>query len=74
MKTHYTFIKFEYAQQVEAWLCLNVKSNDALGGCTYYKPWHQWVFNATETAVFSAGCLKDIAHFLFQLNKEPRHD
>jgi hypothetical protein len=49
------------------WACRNKKGGDTLGLVEFYRGWHLHVFIAASRAViFSASCLRDIAHFLDQ--------
>ena len=70
MKTRFKFIKFDQAPTSDGmqWFCDNNKSGDNIGVAVYYEPWRQWVFEAVDTAVFSADCLRDIAEFMEGLN------
>ena len=43
---------------------LNRKSGDELGMIAWFGPWRQYTFRADPLAVFSAGCLNDIAAFV----------
>ena len=71
MKTEYKYIKFVQTTFLDYWNCLNKKSNDELGSVFFYKPWNQFIFEPPEFGdiVFNSLCLRDIAHFLDQLNK-----
>ncbi len=65
MKTKFRFIEFVSTPTIQnCWACLNNRSREPLGGVEWYKPWKQYIFNASETAVFSADCLRDIAAFM----------
>lgn len=72
-KTVYRFIKFVEIDALrvsgrQAWYCLNKKSETRLGEVGYYPTWRQYVFvAASRVIVFSADCLRDIAHFMEQL-------
>lgn len=67
MKLWYRFIHFE--EGPGGWNCIN-NSETVLGRCEFYRPWRQWVFTQErESVVFSADCLRDIAHFMEQLPK-----
>lgn len=68
MKTDFEFIMFRDASEyvtgkTKAWVCLNGRSGGALGSVRWHGPWRQHCFFPTD-AVFSAGCLRDIAEFL----------
>ena len=72
MKTEYKYIRFEQTVLNGHWNCLNRKSRDEIGSVFYYKPWKRFVFEFIELGdyVFDASCLRDIAHFLDQLNSQ----
>jgi len=73
LKTDYKYIRFklvdveDYKKGAE---CVNKKSGVLLGYVEYYKSWKQYVIEFLEDCVFNASCLKDIADFLSQLNKD----
>ena len=67
MKTKYKHIEFG---KVEANYECYSSDSDYLGYTTYYRSWRQFIFEpAGDYVIFSASCLRDIAHFLDQLNK-----
>jgi len=72
MKTEYKYIKFVQTTLADHWNCLNRKSETELGSVSYYKQWRQFVFEPDELGdvIFNSSCLRDIAHFLDQLNKQ----
>lgn len=72
MKTKYKYIEFIQTTIVDNWNCLNKKGGDELGSVFFYKPWKQFVFEFIELGdcVFNSTCLRDVAHFLDQLNKQ----
>jgi len=72
LKTEYKYIMFVQTTLVDNWNCLNKKQKDELGSVFFYKPWKQYVFEFNELGdcVFNSSCLRDIAHFLDQLNKQ----
>ena len=73
-KTEYKHIYFAEAVSVprkakDIWLCLNNKSDEKLAALEWYAPWRRYcVTDVLDNAVFDADCLRDIAHFLDQLN------
>jgi len=75
MQTEYKYIKFIQTTIVDNWNCLNKKHGDELGSVFFYKQWKQFVFEFIELGdcVFNSTCLRDIAHFLDQLNKQKGH-
>lgn len=54
------------------WVVRNSKSDDPLGAVEWYVYWRQYCFHANAQAVFSAGCLQDIADFCERMNKEQK--
>lgn len=50
--------------KTEVWSCRNNKTGDQLGVVEWYAPWRQYCFFPTVQAVYSAGCLEDIAAFI----------
>jgi len=74
MKTKYKYIEFVRTVLNDCWNCLNKKSGDELGSVFYYKPWKQFVFEFNELGdcVFNSSCLRDVADFLDQLNKQKK--
>ena len=54
----------------EVWFCLNNKSDGILGYIEYYPHWKQMCLLPLGGTVLNDKCLKDIAHFLDQLNME----
>ena len=69
MKTKYKFIEFiQHPSVSTVWICQNKRSHDYLGCAEVYAPWKAHVFRSDINSVFSADCLRDIAHFLSQLN------
>jgi len=72
MKTEYKYIKFVPTTLTGHWNCLNRKSESTLGAVSYYRPWRQFVYEPNELGdiIFNSSCLRDIAHFLDQLNAQ----
>lgn len=74
-KTEYEYIEFivvEEKPKTKIWACQNRTSGIRLGSVGWYGPWRQYVFGADLNAMvaYSASCLRDIADFLEQVNKE----
>ena len=71
MKTRYKFLIFEKAKEqppkTERWECKNARNGTVLGEVKWYGPWRQYCYFPIVQAVYSNGCLKDIAHFIGQL-------
>ena len=76
MKTEYKYIKFEWCELVDykRWDCINKKGGDTLGWVTYYRPWKQYVMEFSDNCVFNNSCLRDIAHFISQLNAKSKEE
>ena len=74
MKTRYKFIHFKKFGIRGEWACLNNKTKDVMGVVGFYKFWKQYTIDFHEQCVFNNQCLRDIADFLDQLNKERKQD
>ncbi len=73
MKLKYKYIHFVKVPENDLgllWKCLNNRSKEPLGVITFYKGWKQHVMQFADECVFNNGCLRDIADFLDQINKE----
>lgn len=69
MKTRYRFIHF--APMTDSyWTIHNNKRDAIIGNVEYYESWKKFVSAFNETTILDSSCLRDIAHFLDQLNKE----
>jgi hypothetical protein len=71
VKTVYEYIEFEVMAEkprTTVWVCLNRHHGEVLGQVYWHGPWRQYCFFPGE-AVFSGGCLADIADFLKQVNE-----
>lgn len=70
MKTRFRFINFQenvslFDEFDNAWAIHNNRSGDVIGMVTWDAEWRQWVFSTEhENAIFSSGCLRDIASFM----------
>ena len=70
MKKSYKYIEFVFDGN---WKCYNKQSQTKLAKIEYYPYFKQYsVTWFMMGAVFSAGCLRDIAHFLDQLNQQDK--
>lgn len=60
--------------KTKRWILRNRNSGLTMGFVEWYGRWREYVFCPTiaEATVHSAGCLRDIAAFLEQQNKEQR--
>ncbi len=71
MNVKYKYLIFEKAAQqspkTSVWECKNAKSGTVLGIVKWYGPWRQYCYFPTVQAVYSAGCLNDMADFINQL-------
>ena len=71
MKTEFEYIKFAELTTGEIdktrWRCYNKKYDEELGEIYWYSRWRQYIYSPTVQALYSAGCLNDIAEFLKQL-------
>jgi hypothetical protein len=65
------FEKQESTGKTDKFLCRNKKSTTILGEVKWHGSWRQYCYFPLIQAVYSAGCLTDIADFLNQLNKKP---
>ena len=52
------------------WRVINNRSGDQLGEIGYYAEWRQFVMYAAEFTFWSHDCLRDVADFTQQLNRE----
>jgi hypothetical protein len=72
MKTEYEFLKFVQligTGKTMKWSCQNKNSCAELGLVKWYGSWRQYCYFPTVRAVYSAGCLNDIAEFIKQLKQ-----
>lgn len=46
------------------WRVLNARHGDILGRIEWYAPWTQYVLVAKPDAVWSSGCLRELARFV----------
>lgn len=70
MKTQYQYLHFVQVRQLPktaVWSCRTNRSNDELGEIKWYPAWRQYCYFPTVQAVYSDGCLSDIADFIKQL-------
>ena len=58
------FVKINEKPKTSVWSCLNKSSGTELGTVGWYAPWRQYCFFNRVQAVYSAGCLNDIADFI----------
>jgi hypothetical protein len=78
METNFRYIRFIELQRKEktsVYGCLNIKSGGELGRVKWYPAWRQYCYFPTARAVYSSGCLADIAEFIDQLmGQEGKHE
>ena len=70
IKMEYEFISFKMTDKklrTTTWLCINNRSGSELGIIKWYGAWRQYCYFPTAQAVYSKGCLEDIAQFLREL-------
>jgi hypothetical protein len=73
MKIDYEYLHFKRLMddsgksKTTKWSCCNKKSGGELGIVKWYPGWRQYCYFPTVQAVYSVGCLKDIAEFIEQL-------
>jgi len=73
MKTEYKYLKFEeipFTGKTKKYQCSNKKVGGELGIIKWFPSWRQYCFFPTTQAVYSAGCLNDIADFIKELKEE----
>lgn len=51
-------------QKTERYRVENKQSGDVLGTIRWYRPWRQYIFEASLGCVFNAGCLQTIRTWL----------
>ena len=70
LKTEYQYIRFVKAAdkpKTSVWSCRNRRSGDELGVIKWYGAWRQYCYFSSTQAVYSKGCLDDIADFISHL-------
>ncbi len=71
MKTKYKHIYFtQTISGPRRWRCRNNKSDVLMASISYYPSWKKYVAAFDGACVFDNSCLRDIADFLDQLQKE----
>jgi len=72
MIASYQYIRFEQVHstgKTTVWNCRDSGSG-RLGVVKWYGPWRSYCYFVSSEAVYSAGCLADIQHFIGRLMKE----
>ena len=70
MKTEYKYLKFvqlESSGKTSKWNCYNLHYGEVLGQVKWNSQWRQYCYFPTMQAMYSSGCLNDIADFIEQL-------
>ncbi len=70
MQTKYKYLTFEHVpleKKKGLYECKNINSRMTLGTVEYYPQWRQYCYFPKVQAVYSVGCLEDIAEFIKQL-------
>lgn len=70
MKTEYQYLKFiklDYNGKTTKWSCQNKHHGEELGIIKWHPSWRQYCYFPMIQAVYSAGCLDDIADFIRNL-------
>jgi len=62
-----SFTHIEDKPKTKIWSCRNNKSREQLGVIKWYGPWRSYCFFPTTPAIYSAGCLSDIADFIVKV-------
>ena len=74
IQTVYKYIEFVRTDSGKAktqkWYCMNRNHGERLGVISWYGAWRQYCYEPICAATYSAGCLKDIADFIGQLQAE----
>ncbi len=70
-KYNYKYLHFIQVEnpgrKTSIWECRNNRSQATLGLVKWYGPWRQYCYYPTVQAVYSPGCMDDMAHFIRQL-------
>lgn len=64
---HINFIKVADKSKTSVWACRNNQAGAELGRIRWYGAWRQYCYFPVAQAVYSRGCLEDIAAFLKDL-------
>lgn len=72
--THtYKYLRFQKEprpanRKTDVFSCRNKTTGTELGKVKWHGPWRQYCYFPTVQAVYSAGCLRDIADFMGELS------
>ena len=72
MKIEYEYLRFvekprPAGRKTGIYSCRNLKSDTELGLVRWHGPWRQYCYFPIGQAIYSAGCLQDIADFISRL-------
>ena len=77
MQTEYQYLVFVEVENLtgktQIYECRNKRSQTVLGIVKWHSAWRQYCYFPMVQAVYSAGCLNDIAGFIKQLNQDLAH-
>ena len=73
MKTEYDYLRFvekprPAGRKTGIYSCRNLKSDTELGVVRWHSPWRRYCYFGGVQAVYSGGCLQDIADFIAKLS------
>jgi hypothetical protein len=71
MQLDYEYLIFVVQQstgKTSRYHCTTKSAGALLGEVKWHSPWRQYCYFPQIQAVYSAGCMTDIAHFVKQLN------
>ena len=77
MKTDFEYIRFRKKQstgKTSVWSCRSIHHGDELGIVKWYGGWRTYCYFPTVAAIYSRGCLKDIAEFIDLLLAERKNN
>lgn len=73
MRLRYNYVHFvEVVKKAKTsvWTCRNNRTGGELGRIRWYGPWRQYCYFPVTQAVYSKGCLADIAAFLKEVSDQ----
>lgn len=73
MKTDYEyihFVKIEDKPKTSVWSCRNTHHGEELGQILWFAKWRQYCYVPSTQAWYSIGCLRDIASFIEELERD----
>lgn len=63
------FVEIERKAKTSVFSCRNNRSGEELGQVRWYPAWRRYCYFPTVQAIYSAGCLADIQHFMEAVEK-----